>query len=222
MAARSGWGPSRRGSRWDLPPTTRTTRTGSGSRRATGWFCAGAAVALSGCANAVIDEFETCALDLVPVASEGAPGDTIVLTGGPMSEVRDTRVEVGGVRAQVVEVTRDGCETCDGCRVDSGCAPCGLCAGIPLATEDRVACFGDPLASPAVPSSCDACLEAMAFVVPDLAAGFVAVLVINKNGQSDALPFRVLGVPDTASTGDTGAASTGDTSLTGDTSDTGA
>lgn len=183
-----------------------------------GWFYAGAAVALAGCANAVIDEFETCTLDLAPVASEGAPGDTIVLSGGPMSEVRDTRVEVGGVRAQVVEVTRDGCEICDGCRNDSGCAACGLCAGLPLAAEDRVACFGDPLASPPVPSSCDACIEAVAFVVPDLAPGNVAVLVINKNGQSEAIPFRVLGGGGTGSTGDTGAT----TASTGDTGDTGA
>ncbi|MEQ1502662.1 MAG: hypothetical protein ABMB14_10545 [Myxococcota bacterium] len=182
---------------------------------------------LGGCSSTVVEEFETCQIDLTLTPAEGAPGAEIVATGTPLSEVRDTRVEVGGVAATVSAVVRDGCDTCDSCRSDAGCAPCGLCAGLALEAAARDACFGDPLADPPSPSSCDACVESMTFVVPDAPPGLTTVFVVNRNGQSLAIPFEVL--PGASTTGDTGATAigTGDTGGTSagdtaaDTSDTG-
>ncbi|MEQ1568977.1 MAG: hypothetical protein ABMA64_25285 [Myxococcota bacterium] len=159
----------------------------------------------AGCGATALDEFEVCSLDLAPSAAAGAPGEEIVLAGGPMSEVRDTRVEVGGHPAVVTAVTREGCDACDSCRLEAECAPCGLCNGIALAPDRRLECFGDPLADPAVAGLCAACTESLTFQVPaDAPVGPTSVLVINENGQSPSIPFEV-STGGSGSTGGTGA-----------------
>jgi hypothetical protein len=86
-----------------------------------------------------------------------------------------------------------------------------------------VSCFGDGLADPPITPVCDACVESLAFVVPDAAPrGATTVLIVNANGATPSLSFEVLGAPpdtgSTAGTGDTGAPA--DTTATGDTGDT--
>jgi hypothetical protein len=166
---------------------------------------------LVGCATGTVDVFQTCELDLALSPAAAAPGTTVSASGGPYTNVRDTRVSIGGVRAEVTSVERVGCLTCDTCRLDADCAPCGPCFGIELTSEQQDACFGDGLADPPIPPACDACVETMAFVVPDGApVGTTAVYVVNANGASGLVPFEVLA----------GASETSDTSVPADTSDT--
>jgi hypothetical protein len=152
-----------------------------------------------------------CTLDLVLTPAEGPPGAEIVVTGTPLTELRDTRIQVGGVQATALTLTRTGCDTCDDCRDDAGCAPCGLCAGVGLDPGVQDTCFGDPIADPPVPSSCDSCVETFTFRVPDLPPGPAPVIVFNATGQSPTLTFVVTAAPPG------GSGATGDTSATGST-----
>lgn len=150
-----------------------------------------------------LDIYEVCAIDVTLEPTSGAPGTEISVVGTPLTEVRDTRLLVGGVRATVTSVVRESCDTCDICRVYSSCPPCGICLGLGTGLEqaglDRVQCFGDPLADPPVIGDCAACVETMTFVVPDVTAGPTSVLIMNRNGQSEAVAFEVLpGATDTA------------------------
>jgi hypothetical protein len=161
---------------------------------------------LAGCATGTIDQFQTCELDLALSASVGAPGAVVVATGGPYTSVRDTRVAIGGVPAEVVKVERVGCEFCDQCRLDADCAPCGPCFGIDLEPDEQLSCFGDGLEEPPVPPACDSCVESMAFLVPEGApVGNTAIYAVNANGASGLIPFLVLpgGPSDTDTPADT-------------------
>jgi len=187
------------------------------------------------CAPQVLDLYETCDLGLSLEETQGAPGDTITVYGGPLTADFDTRVEVGGVPAQVVSLERGAfCEACEACRVEAECLVCGPCLGEELEEERRVECFGDPFAdaditrlgastgdtgTPAVGGVCGSCEEQFAFIVPALPAGPTQVLVVNANGTSEPIPFMVTGVTSTGGTG--GTADTGGTSTTGRTGETG-
>lgn len=155
------------------------------------------------CGSTAVDEYEVCVLDVTFEPTSGAPGTEIAVTGTTLTEVRDTRVEVGGVRATVSSVVREGCDTCDECRFDAGCAPCGLCPGLDLEPDVRTACFGDPLADPPIVGDCAACTESMVFVVPEVAPGPTSVVIFNRNGQSEPVAFEVL--PGATTPTDTGA-----------------
>lgn len=163
-----------------------------------------ALVTLSACATGTIDEFETCALELFLSPATAAVGDPVTIGGGPFTEVRDTRIEIGGVRAEITTVIRTDCDLCDDCLADAGCPPCGLCSGAALDPAERTSCFGDPLADPPVPSSCVACTESVEFIVPDLPNGATHVWMVNRNGASDNVPFEIVG----AAPSDTGASTT--------------
>ena len=191
---------------------------------------AGALFAAS-CTTVTVDTFATCQLDAVLEPTAALPGIVVDVSGGPYTIARDTHIEVGGVAAEIAFVLREGCEECDECRVLGECGACGPCFGENLDAETRVSCFGDALADPPVTPVCDACVESLAFVVPDAAPrGSTTVLIVNANGASKPLPFEVLGPPldtgstagtgDTGDTGDTSAIATGDTGGTGDTGST--
>jgi hypothetical protein len=197
------------------------------------------AALLAGCTSANFDPFESCELELVPAVASARAGDEVVLGGGPLTAAYDTRVEVGGVPAEVVSVERSAeCSTCETCRLEADCLICGTCLGAELDEARRVECFGDPFEG--TEGVCGECEESLAFVVPPLPAGPTTVVVINGAGTSGALPFEILGdagaTADTApSTADTGGATvtvptgtmpgpTGDTAATastGSTADTG-
>jgi hypothetical protein len=149
------------------------------------------------------DELETtsgCTLD-APVAApaSGAPGDEVVLTSAPLTEVWDTLVTVGGTRATVLDLTRDGCDDCDTCVDDAECTVCDV---------ECVDCT----------ETCATCVETVTIVVPDLPAGDHAVQVVNRHGTSELGTLTVLAGADTGDT-DTGA-DTGDTDTGVDTGDT--
>jgi hypothetical protein len=162
---------------------------------------------LSGCATGTVDVFQTCELEVALLQTTIAHGATVNASGGPYTNVRDTRVLVGGVPAEVVSVSRVDCEVCDQCRLDPDCAPCGPCFGIELTVDAKDDCFGDGLADPPIPPACDICVETMSFVVPTGApVGTTAVYVVNANGASGLVPLEVLGgAVDTSDTSDTDA-----------------
>lgn len=151
--------------------------------------------------------------------TEAAPGDTVVLAGGPQTRAFDTRVEVGGLPAEVVAVERSSeCSACETCRVEAECLTCGYCAGEGLADARRIECFGDPFE--ATEGLCGACVESVSFIVPALPPGPTTVMVLNANGASEPYPLVVTAAEPLPPTADTGV-STGDTATpstpTGDT-----
>jgi hypothetical protein len=161
------------------------------------WF------SLAACGAPSISAIEICALDLSLAASTAAPGDVLTVTGGPLTELRDTIVTVGGIQAEVSEVARseecsDSIVGCDVCRVEAECPPCGFCpldvdAARAMGAERLETCFGDPLADPPVEGSCDLCVETVTFTVPaDLPPGPTSVVVFNAEGQSSALPLDIV------------------------------
>jgi hypothetical protein len=166
--------------------------------------------ASSGCGASSPNPIETCSIDVVLAPVSAAAGDTVVATGGPMTETRDTLVQVGGLAAVVTAVERgETCEDCELCRRDADCAPCGFCPGQGLPDDQRLACFGDVLTDPVVEGSCDLCVETVEFIVPDgLPVGPATVVVFNANGQSPPIPLQVVA---TSATGKTPSTTTSDT-----------
>ena len=162
-----------------------------------------ALLALAGCNPVAIDVFETCEIEVAPSAVAGAPGDVVVLSGGPQTTHFDTRIEVGGIPAAVLDVVRNSdCETCEECRIEAGCVVCGTCLGTEIDDPTtRESCFGDPF-DDASPGACGRCEESVSFVVPALAPGPTTVVVINAHGASAPFPFEIVG-------GDTGQSDTG-------------
>ncbi len=140
---------------------------------------------LAGCAPGVTPPVLTCTVEGALDESEGAPGDEIVVTGGPFSEAFDTTVRVAGFPADVLSVERTDCAFCDECIDASTCSSCTQCD----ACDDL----------------CDLCVETTTFVVPDVEAGATSVVLVNRWGSTVALPFTVLGDGDTDDTdgGDT-------------------
>jgi hypothetical protein len=131
------------------------------------------ALAVAGCAPTGSTELHpVCDVDLTDPGLSGAPGDAVTLTASPLSEAYDTIVLVGGARAEVTAVSRDGCDACDTCRSEEDCGSCGACS-----TCDAV---------------CDACVETATFLVPDLAPGPAPLVLVNRLGQSATWTFEVL------------------------------
>ena len=122
--------------------------------------------------------FEQCELDLELAPATAAPGDAVTATGRPQSERLDTAVRVEGVEAEVVSVERTAaCSACDACR-ESETVDCGAC-------ETCEACA----------SECADCAEVTTFTVPDVPAGPVSVVVTNRFGTSEPIPFEVQDAP---------------------------
>lgn len=127
-----------------------------------------------------------CTLDTPSFApATAAPGDTVVATTRPLTELWDTTVHVAGTPAEVVALSRGGeealCDACDSCREDAGCTACDACL---TCTE-----------------ACSTCVETVSFVVPSVALGAAAVTVTNVHGSTSAGRLTVVG--ETADTGDT-------------------
>lgn len=145
---------------------------------------------LLGCVEPVSVEVPVCDVTLVSASPSSAlPGELVTLTANPLTEDYDTAILVGGVRAEIGDVLREGCEGCDDCRETNECS----------------ACFADC-------DACDAqcaseCVETAAFVVPELDAGPTVIELFNTHGGSERIAFEVLGASDTGA--DTGSADTG-------------
>ncbi|NOY27032.1 MAG: hypothetical protein GXP62_14270, partial [Oligoflexia bacterium] len=125
-----------------------------------------------------------------PTPSLSLPGDTVSLPATPLTSTWDTAVIVGGHRATVIDVVRDGCDPCDSCRADYGCSVCGDCDACDL--------------------ECDTdCIETVEFQVPStLSAGTWDTWVYNVHGAGGPLPLVVGSVKDTGSK-DSGAKDSG-------------
>jgi hypothetical protein len=109
-------------------------------------------------------------------------GAEVVFRGGPVSTVPDTLVRVGGVSADVLDVTRADCTFCDACLSSSDCDPCGsTCADC-----DAI---------------CASCVETITFVVPPVTAGDAPVVIQNLWGATDPIPFEAQEPADTGYTG---------------------
>jgi hypothetical protein len=135
---------------------------------------------LVGCAETTTIPQYRCDVRIAGLsASSGSPGELVAITGTPFTTSWDTAVYVGGTRALVDDVNRYNCDPCDDCfdeHVDE--CPARMCA-------DCDAC--DAL--------CNACEEVATFAVPDVAAGKTSVRLLNSHGESNGMPFVVVGKP---------------------------
>lgn len=134
-------------------------------------------LALVACDTNNNQDFEQCELDLELAPSAAAPGATVDAIGRPMSDVLDTVVSIDGVDAEVVDVSLpESCEACETCKTDAECGVCETCE--------------------ACASECATCAPTARFIVPDLAAGDVGIVVANRYGTSLPLAFEVLASQD--------------------------
>lgn len=139
---------------------------------------------LTACLTSTTYFYEVCDLEL-DVPASGVPGDPLVITGGPVVDLRDTSVRLDGVPVAVQEVVRTECAACDICREAAECSSCATCF-------DCV-------------DTCSSCVETTTIALPDdLPVGPVTVTMINGYGSGSAV-LVVDGAP-ASSTGDTGSA----------------
>ena len=138
-----------------------------------------ALVALMGtaCATSPVVTLGTCDVGVFsPSAEEVRPGDPFTVGGTPLTTDWDTLVYMGGVQAELTDLSRVGCETCDTCRTDSLCTACSECD-----TCDRLCA--------------EQCDETVTVLVPDLPPGPVDVWLVNRHGRSDTVTVTVLAPP---------------------------
>lgn len=136
------------------------------------------ALLLFACDTTITSTSQSCEVDLISLTpAQVVPGDTVTLTAVPLTEAWDTAIRVGGLEAEVLTVTREGCDDCDVCQAEQGCTGC---------KEDCDACD----------ATCDTCVETATFTVPALEAGDHAVLLFNANGGSNPVTLTVT-EPDT-------------------------
>ncbi len=126
-----------------------------------------------GCASAETEIFAQCDLEFILVPSVAAPGDSVSARGGPLTEIYDTIVSVGGWTATLSEVARD-CQACDDCRALQDCLPCESCTN----TCDE--------------TCATSCTESVTFVVPEFAEANTTVVILNTWGQSLPIDFDVV------------------------------
>jgi len=142
------------------------------------------ALLLAGCPRVFEETFTRCTLEFELEPDAAAPGEVVDAVGGPWTSAFDTRVEIAGLRADVISIDRTPeCARCAECREESGCDLPGR-GGCP--TCDACA------------DVCVECVETLTFEVPgDAPAGPTAVTVFNDRGGSRPVPFTVLGDDDT-------------------------
>ena len=134
-----------------------------------------ACLLLAGCPNRLLEQFDTCTLEVNLSTDEAAPGDEISATGGPFSAPFDTTIHVLGRPSVITDVSREACGPCDSCRVENRCLSCGECE--------------------ACASACAPCEQSMRFIVPQVQAGPALVQVINRHGASPRLTLNILPGP---------------------------
>ena len=141
------------------------------------------------CGTTTIDVVEDCDVLASSVQpAEAPPGTEAAVFVSPVTTHWDTAVYLGGERAQVVDIVRDGCEACDTCKEEQGCLGCSDC------DECDAICKSD-------------CVESVNFIVPVLPAGPKDVVVYNGSGSSNPVTLTVTapadtGDPDTGGTAD--------------------
>lgn len=157
---------------------------------------------VSGCDYEDVFLFSSCDVEATITPSSGLPGDEVMATGGPFTEVYDTTVNFDGIYGEVTSVNRFDCELCDSCREDVACLACGPC---------------EPCES-----ACETCAESMFIIVPKVEAGVSAVTITNGFGTTNGLEFDVVGETTTTETGITTTTGSTDTGVITETANTGA
>lgn len=109
--------------------------------------------------------------------AEADAGGVVRVITTPVTDEADTVVTIGGVRAEVLGVVRDGCDACEDCRETEGCAGCADCD----ACDD----------------TCATCVEAVRVRVPELEPGTYGVTVTTLFGMTEPAVLAI-GGPDTA------------------------
>ena len=148
-------------------------------------------LALTGCATASVTTGDRCEVRIDSIEpADPAPGETVVITGGPLTSHYDTAAWVGDTRAVVLDVDRSACDDCDACREEAACTACDDC-------DDCAAV-------------CDtSCIETVSITLPDLAAGPTTATLYNGYGSSEPFPLAVAGDSPDSGTSDSGAADSG-------------
>ena len=142
--------------------------------------------ALFACQDDTVADVSSCDILLEQAEPASAePGETVAVSGSPMTVTWDTALFLGGQRIEVSSVDRLDCDPCDTCREEAACNACEDCDTCDI--ECRVDCK-----------------ESLSFVVPELAAGVQHIVVYNAHGSSNVLDFTVLAAPDTGEAGDSG------------------
>ncbi len=130
------------------------------------------AMLLSACGGTQIDEvIVSCVVELELGAEQARVGDTVTATGGPLTSNFDTRVQVGGVYSDAIEVERTDCGACEACISEFSCGAC--------ATE------------------CASCTETVTFEIPALQPGPRAVVLYNRHGSTEPITLEILASVDT-------------------------
>lgn len=150
---------------------------------------------LLSCTTVTTTSVSVCNLDLTTLTPvEAAVGDTVVLTGGPTTELYDTLVTVGGTTAPITDITRSNCESCDSCRSANACLACGDCDNCDQLCESE-------------------CIESITFTIPAVGSGPQPVQLINAYGVSATETLTVLSNgADTGGATDTGGGKDSDSS----------
>ena len=77
------------------------------------------ALLLFACDTTITSTSQSCEVDLISLTpAQVVPGDTVTLTAVPLTEAWDTAIRVGGLEAEVLAVTREGCDDCDVCQAE--------------------------------------------------------------------------------------------------------
>lgn len=139
-------------------------------------------LSLTACGTPSDPRIDYCALDGTLDVSTGEPGTEVVFQGGPVTDVQDTLVRVGGESALVANVAREDCTFCDACINEAGCDPCGT-------------------ACSACTELCATCVQSVTFVIPEVDPGPTTVVIQNLWGSTDPIAFDVLPGQDTGYTG---------------------
>lgn len=137
-------------------------------------------LALAACGSSSSESNRTCVIDVALEPTAVVAGDEVTASGGPFSEVYDTRVLVGGVDADVLAVVREDCLSCDLCREEENCQSCGTC---------------EPCES-----VCTPCTQTLRFTVPVTPAGERPVLIFNRHGGSQLGALDVSAAPGDSAT----------------------
>ena len=155
------------------------------------------AVALTAaCTTSTTSVSVTCLVEGWLSSETAEVGHEVSFSGTPLTDAADTWVSVGGVPAEILDVTRENCALCDACKEaeSATCHSCGRCE--------------------ACAESCASCVETVDFVVPSVPNGEQAVVVVNSYGAADGLTLEI-----TAPADDTDSDAPADTSADSDSGD---
>ena len=125
------------------------------------------------CEEALVSTPGSCQVELLSATpAEASPGESVQLHARPLSDKQDSALYVGGVRATLESLERNGCEACDSCRETNSCSPCRDCDAC------DAACEAD-------------CEEFLRFELPAVEPGLTSLQLYNQYGNSRPLDFTV-------------------------------